>query len=56
MASIPRVVALVGSNKIGTVSTLPFLAPEQISHFFTDSDVDPEFIEQMQQATINLTI
>jgi ribose transport system substrate-binding protein len=56
LATIPRVVALVGSNKIGTVSTLPFLASERISHFFTDSDVAPEFIEQMQQAKINLTI
>jgi ribose transport system substrate-binding protein len=56
LASIPRIVALVGSNKIGTVSTLPFLASERISHFFTDSDVAAEFIEAMQQAKINLTI
>lgn len=56
LASIPRIVALVGSNKIGTVSTLPFLASQQISHFFTDSNVGPDFVEQMQQAKINLTI
>lgn len=56
LTSIPRIVALVGSNKIGTISTLPFLAPAQISHFFTDSDVAPEFIAQMQQTNINLTI
>jgi ribose transport system substrate-binding protein len=56
LTSIPRIVALVGSNKIGTVSTLPFLTSVQISHFFTDSDVTAEFIEQMQQAKINLTI
>lgn len=56
LASIPRVVALVGSNKIGAVSTLPFVAPERITHFFTDSDVSAEFIQQMQQAKINLTV
>ncbi len=56
LTAVPRIVALVGSNKIGNVSTLPFLAARQISHFFTDSDVELEFIEQMQQANINLTI
>lgn len=56
LAAIPRIMALVGSNKIGAVSTLPFIAPERITHFFTDSDVAPEFIEQMRQAKINLTV
>ncbi len=56
LASIPRIVALVGSNKIGAMSTLPFLAAERIAHLFTDSDVPVEFIEQMRQAKINLTV
>ncbi|MCB8968884.1 MAG: substrate-binding domain-containing protein [Ardenticatenaceae bacterium] len=56
LASIPRIMALVGSNKIGGVSTIPFVAPERITHFFTDSDVPAEFIEQMRQAKINLTV
>jgi ribose transport system substrate-binding protein len=56
LASIPRIVALVGSNKIGVVSTRPFAAPQRITHFFTDSDVSTEFIEQMRQAGINLTV
>ena len=56
LASIPRIVALVGSNKIGAVSTIPFAAPQRITHFFTDSDVSAEFIEQMRQAKINLTV
>ncbi|MFO7678632.1 MAG: substrate-binding domain-containing protein [Chloroflexota bacterium] len=56
LAAIPRLVALVGSNKIGAVSTIPFAPPERISHFFTDSDVPAEFIEQMRQAKINLTV
>jgi ribose transport system substrate-binding protein len=56
LASIPRIVALVGSNKIGAVSTAPFAAPQRITHFFTDSDVSAEFIEQMRQAKINLTV
>ena len=56
LASISRIVALVGSNKIGNVSTSPFAPAERISHFFTDSDVSTEFIEQMRQAKINLTV
>lgn len=56
LTSIPRIVALVGSNKIGALGTLPFATPERIAHFFTDSDVSAEFIEQMRQAKINLTV
>lgn len=56
LTSISRIVALVGSNKIGAVSTIPFAAPQRITHFFTDSDVSAEFIEQMRQAKINLTV
>ena len=56
LASISRIVALVGSNKIGNVSTSPFAPAARISHFFTDSDVSTEFVEQMRQAKINLTL
>lgn len=56
LASISRIVALVGSNKIGKVSTSPFAPAERITHFFTDSDVSSEFIEPMRQAKINLTV
>lgn len=56
LASIPQIVALVGSNKIGAISTLPFITPTRITHFFTDSNVSAEFIEQMRQAKINLTV
>jgi ribose transport system substrate-binding protein len=56
LAAIPSVMALVGSNKIGVISTLPFIALERITHLFTDSGVSPEFIEQMRRAGINLTV
>lgn len=56
LTSIPRLVALVGSNKIGAVSTIPFAAPNRITHFFTDSGVSAELIEDMRQARINLTV
>jgi ribose transport system substrate-binding protein len=56
LTSIPRIVALVGSNKIGNVGTLPFAPAERITHFFTDSDVSAEFIEQMREVKINLTV
>lgn len=56
LSSIPRIMALVDSNKIGAVSTLPFVAPERITHFFTDSGVPADFIDRMREAKINLTI
>lgn len=56
LTSIPHVMALVGSNKIGVVSTIPFIPTERITHFFTDSGVSAEFVEQMRQAKINLTV
>ncbi len=56
LATIPRIIALVGSNKIGAVGTLPFARPERISHFFTDSAVPSGFVDQMRQANINLTV
>ena len=56
LSSIPRIMALVGSNKIGSVSTTPFIIPERITHFFTDSDVSAALIEQMRLAKINLTV
>ncbi|MCA9951085.1 MAG: substrate-binding domain-containing protein [Anaerolineales bacterium] len=56
LSAIPRLVALVGANKIGAVSTIPFAASERITHFFTDSAVSSEFIAQMRQAKINLTV
>lgn len=56
LAVASRVVALVSSNKIGKVSTIPFVASERITHFFTDHDVPTDFIEEMRRARINLTI
>ncbi|MCC6604094.1 MAG: substrate-binding domain-containing protein [Anaerolineae bacterium] len=56
LASIPRIIALVGSNKIGALGTLPFARPERISHFLTDSEVPAGFVDQMRQAKINLTV
>lgn len=56
LSAIPRIIALVGSNKIGNVSTTPFVAPEHITHLFTDSEVSAGFIEQARQAKINLTV
>lgn len=56
LTSIPHVMALVGSNKIGVVSTIPFIPTERITHFFTDNGVSAEFVEQMRQAKINLTV
>ncbi|MFN2164405.1 MAG: substrate-binding domain-containing protein [Candidatus Promineifilaceae bacterium] len=56
LSSIPRIIALVGSNKIGKVSTQPFVTPQRITHLFTDSDISEDCIGQMRQAKINLTV
>lgn len=56
LAAIPRVVALVSSNKIGKISTIPFVDMGRITHFFTDSEVSLEFIEQMRRSHINMTV
>lgn len=56
LTNVPRIIALVGSNKIGALGTLPFVRPERITHFFTDSEVPTGFVDQMRQAKINLTV
>jgi ribose transport system substrate-binding protein len=56
LSSIPRIIALIGANKIGTVSTQPFITPERIAHIFTDSEISADSIGQLRQAKINLTV
>ncbi len=56
LTNIPRLMALVGSNKIGEVGTIPFAPPQRITHFFTDGNVASAFVDEMREAKINLTV
>jgi len=51
-----RVVALIDSSKFGKVDLTSFASLEQVSHVFTDSNVDPKFIEQLRQTCTALTV
>lgn len=56
IASAQTLVALVDSTKFGKVDLAPFARPEEIAHIFTDSEIAPEWIEQLQHSTIELTV
>jgi ribose transport system substrate-binding protein len=50
------VVALVDSSKFGRIDLTPFAALDQITHIFTDSDLDPQWISQLQHIPVALTV
>jgi DeoR/GlpR family transcriptional regulator of sugar metabolism/ABC-type sugar transport system substrate-binding protein len=56
IASASSVVALIDSSKFGKVDLTPFARTEQISHIFTDSSLDPHWIEQLEQMRVALTV
>jgi ribose transport system substrate-binding protein len=56
LAVAERAVALVDSTKFGQQGFVPFAAAGQLSHLVTDSEISPEFVQQMRRAGINLTI
>ncbi len=45
------VVALIDSSKFGKIDLTPFAALDQITHIFTDSDLDPQWIQQLQNVS-----
>ena len=50
------VVALVDSSKFGKIDLTTFATPDQLSHIFTDSDLDPQWIPQLQKVPVALTV
>ena len=56
IASAGSVVALIDSSKFGQLALTPFARLDQVSHIFTDSDVDPGWVEQLRQACAMLTV
>ncbi|MFN2125974.1 MAG: substrate-binding domain-containing protein [Candidatus Promineifilaceae bacterium] len=47
---------LMDSSKLGKVGRFPFADLEDITYFYTDSDVDAELLEQMRAMGVNLMI
>jgi len=51
-----RLVALIDSSKFGKVDLTSYARIEQVNHIFTDSKLDSEWIEKMDQAGISFTL
>lgn len=56
IASAEKVVALVDASKFGRVDLTSFARLEQISHIFTDNELAPDWIEQLQRTCVRLTV
>jgi ribose transport system substrate-binding protein len=51
-----QVVALIDASKFGQTGLTSFATVEQLSRIVTDSNIDPQYIEQLRRAKINVTI
>jgi DeoR/GlpR family transcriptional regulator of sugar metabolism len=47
--------ALIDSSKFGQVHPAPFARANQVSHYFCDNDLAPQWAEQLQKMSIVLT-
>jgi len=54
--SAQQTIALIDSSKFGKLGLTPFASISEIAHIFTDSDIAPAVVEQLQQRVANLTI
>ena len=50
------VVALIDSSKFGRIDLTPFAALDQITHLFTDSDLEAPWIQELQKFPAALTV
>ncbi len=56
IASAGTVVALIDASKFGKVDLAPFARLEQIDHIFADSDLAPQWIEELRRVCVRLTV
>jgi ribose transport system substrate-binding protein len=56
ITSAEQVIALIDSSKFGKVDFTSFASLDQIAHVLTDSRLDPQFIDQLHQTHVVLTI
>jgi DeoR/GlpR family transcriptional regulator of sugar metabolism len=52
IASSGCTIALIDSSKFGRADLTSFASLDQITHLYTDSDLDPAWIEKLQQAGV----
>lgn len=50
------VVALIDSSKFGKIDLTPFATLDQLTHIFTDSDLDPQWIQSLQAVPVAVTV
>jgi DeoR/GlpR family transcriptional regulator of sugar metabolism len=50
------VVALIDSSKFGRTDLTPFASTGQLTHIYTDDNLDPEWIEQLQRCQVPFTL
>jgi ribose transport system substrate-binding protein len=56
ITSAEQVIALIDSSKFGKVDLTSFASLDQIAHVMTDSRLAPQFIDQLRQTHVVLTI
>ncbi|MEP7286875.1 MAG: substrate-binding domain-containing protein [Chloroflexota bacterium] len=54
--SAEKTIALIDSSKFGKLGLTPFASTKDIAHIFTDSNVNPQIVEQLYQDGIDLTV
>lgn len=56
VAAAGSAVALIESGKFGRVCQAPFIRADELAHIFSDDALEPHWVEQVQDASIVLTL
>ncbi len=56
IAAADSVIALIDATKFGKVTLIPFARTDQVSRFYADSDLAPQWINQLKQFGVALTL
>ena len=56
VAAASTVIALIDASKFGHVCLAPFARVDQVAHIFTDSTLSPDWIGQLRNSGVKLTV
>jgi len=56
VAAASSVIALIDASKFGKVGLAPFARVDQVAHIFTDSRLSHEWVEQLRNSGVKLTV
>ena len=56
IASSGKLVALIDSSKFGRADLTSFASLDQITHLFTDSNLDPAWAKKLKQAGVPFSL